>query len=248
LRKQFGKLAAIDNLHLSVEEGEIRGLIGPNGSGKSTFFNVCSGFLSPSKGKVLFKGEDITGLQPHAIAQKGLIRSFQQAIIWPDFTVMDTMRLALHMKSEVNPFETVLNTQSNRRKETQVDELAMELLKLMGMDQLKNQPARTLSHGYQRTLSFGIGAATRPPLLLLDEPVTALSPERRNKILDLVKQVRDTGSTVILIEHDMGAIFNICDRITVMNYGTKIAEGTPSEIRNNPVVISAYLGTKSNVT
>lgn len=248
LTKDFGGLRAINELDLDVREGKILGLIGPNGAGKTTLFNVISGFLPPTSGKVMFKGENITGLKPHVIARKGIVRTFQLMTLWPDFTVMDTMRVALDMKSGVGSFETLFNTPSTRRKENKVDERAMEILRFVGMDHLKDQVAGTLSHGYQRTLSLGIGVATSPPLLLLDEPVTALSPERTNDILDLVKQLRDAGSTVMLIEHNMRAIFNVCDRIAVVNYGNKIAEGTPAEIKDDPVVVSAYLGVRKDVT
>jgi ABC-type branched-subunit amino acid transport system ATPase component len=141
----------------------------------------------------------------------------------------------------------VFNTSSTRRKERNVDERAMEVLRFLGMDNLKDRIAKTLSHGYQRTLSLGIAVATAPPLLLLDEPVTALNPERTNNILELIKQLRDAGSTVMIIEHNMRAIFYVCDRIAVMNSGIKIAEGIPSEVRDDPVVVSAYLGVKKHV-
>jgi branched-chain amino acid transport system ATP-binding protein len=248
LTKNFGGLRAINELDLDVREGEILGLIGPNGAGKTTLFNVISGFFRPSSGEVIFKGENITGLKPHIIARKGIVRTFQLMTLWPDFTIMDTMRTALHMKSGFSPIGALFNTPSNKKKEKQVDERAIEVLRFLGMDHLKNQVARTLSHGYQRTLSLGISVATSPPLLLLDEPVTALNPERMHNILDLVKQVRHAGSTVMLIEHNMTAIFNVCDRIVAINYGNKIAEGTPDEIKDDPVVVSAYLGVKKGVT
>ncbi len=248
LTKHFGGLRAVSELDLDVIEGEILGLIGPNGSGKTTIFNVICGSLQPTGGKVMFKGENITGLKPHSIARKGVVRTFQLMTLWPDFTVMETMRVALHMKSKVKFWGAVFNTRSTMIREKKVNERAMEILKFVGMDHLKDQVAGTLSHGYQRTLSLGIGVATSPSLLLLDEPVVALSPERVNNILDLVKQVRDAGSTVIIIEHNMRAIFNVCDRIAVLNYGTKIAEGDPSEVKADPVVISAYLGVRKGVT
>ena len=248
LTKNFGGLRAIDELDLDVRQGEILGVIGPNGAGKTTLFNVISGFLHPTGGRVMFKGEDITGLKPHVIAQKGIVRTFQLMTLWANFSVMDTMRLALHMKSRLGFLGALLNTPPARRKEKGIDKVAMEILRFVGMDHLKDQVARTLSHGYQRTLSLAIGMATGAPLLLLDEPVTALSPERVNNILNLVKRLREAGSTVMIIEHNMRAIFNVCDRITVINYGTKIAEGTPSEVKEDPVVISAYLGVKKGVT
>jgi branched-chain amino acid transport system ATP-binding protein len=245
--KAFGGAIVVNNLDLQVNQGEILGLIGPNGAGKTTLFNIISGFLPLTSGKVIFKGENIAGFRPHIIAKKGIVRTFQLMNLWRDFTIMDTMRIALHMKSGVGFLGAVFDTPSTRRKERDVDEKAMEILKFLGMDNLKDRIAKTLSHGYQRTLSLGIAVATAPPLLLLDEPVTALNPERTNNILELVKQLRNAGSTVMIIEHNMRAIFYVCDRIAVMNYGIKIAEGIPSEVRDDPVVVSAYLGVKKHV-
>lgn len=248
LTKRFGGLTALADLDLNVQKGEILGLIGPNGAGKTTFFNVITGVLPPTSGKIMFKEENITGLKPHVIAQKGIARTFQHLILWQDLNVIDSMRVALNMTSGVGFWGALFGTSSTRRKEKNVDECAMEILRFVGMDHLKDQVAGTLSHGYQRTLSLAIGMAISPPLLLLDEPVTALSPERTNNILNLVKQLRDEGSTVMIIEHNMTAIFNVCDRIVAINYGRKIAEGTPSEIKEDPVVISAYLGVRKGVT
>jgi branched-chain amino acid transport system ATP-binding protein len=248
LTKHFGGLAAVNGLDLEVRDGEILGLIGPNGAGKTTVFNVVCGVFPPTSGKVLFRGEDVTGLKSHVIAQKGIVRTFQLMTLWPDLTVMETMRVALHMRSGIGFFGALFNIPSARRKEKQVEERATQVLKFVGMDHLKDQIAATLSHGYQRTLSLAISVATRPPLLMLDEPVTALSPERMSNILDLIKRLRDEGSTVLIIEHNMRALFNICDRIVVINYGNKIAEGTPSEVKDDPVVIAAYLGVKKGVT
>ena len=248
LTKDFGGLRVINELDLDVRQGEILGIIGPNGAGKTTLFNVISGFLAPTSGRVMFRGEDITGLKPHVIAQKGIVRTFQLMTLWPDLTVMDATRLALHMKSGFTFLGALFNNSSTRRKEKKVDERTMEISKFVGMEHLTNQVAGTLSHGYQRTLSLSIAAATGPPLLLLDEPVTALSPERVNTVLELVKKLRDAGSTVMIIEHNMRVIFHLCDRIAVINYGNKIAEGTPSQIKDDAVVISAYLGVKKGVT
>ncbi len=248
ITKRFGGLVAIDNLDLKVEEEEILGLIGPNGSGKSTCFNVITSFLPLTSGIIKFKEKYITGIKPHVIVRKGIGRTFQLMALWPDFTVLDSMQSALHMKSGIGSLGTLLNTPSTRRKEQMVDEKAMEVLNFLGMAHLKDQVAKTLSHGYQRTLSLGIAIVSSPQLLLLDEPVTALSPERRKNLMNLIKQLRDKGTTVIIIEHDMTAIFDVCDRVVVITHGRKIAEGSPAEIQKEPEVISAYLGTTEDVT
>jgi branched-chain amino acid transport system ATP-binding protein len=245
LTKYFGGLAALSDVGLEVHEGEILGLIGPNGAGKSTLFNVVAGVYRPNTGRVVFKGEDITGLKPHVIAGKGLIRTFQVFGIWPECSVIENIRIASHRTSGISVLGAILNTPSVRRKERFIDEQALEVMSWVGMDHLRDQEAGTLSHGYQKTLSLAIALTSRPPLLLLDEPVTDLSGERVATILDLLKQTRDAGSTVILIEHNMRAIFNICDRIVALSAGEKIADGTPTEVRENQDVITAYLGTRT---
>ena len=247
LSKEFGGLRAINKLDLDVQRGEILGVIGPNGAGKTTLFSVITGFLSSTSGTIVFDGENITGLAPHKIARRGIVRTFQKISLWRDFTVLDNMQVALHMKSEVGIPGSIANPPSIRKKEENVLERGMELLRFLGMDHLKDQVAGTLSHGYQKTLSFGIGAATAPPLVLLDEPVCALNPERVKNIMGLIRYLRDAGTTVMIIEHHMKAIFGVCDRIVVINYGNKIAEGRPSEIKEDPIVVSAYLGVKKRV-
>ncbi len=240
--KNFGGLRALDNVSLHVNRGEILGLIGPNGAGKTTLFNVISGIYRCDSGKVLFNGEDITGLRPDIVARKGIARTFQQMAIYRDFSVLDSMRAALHMKSRFSVFGGFFNTASYRQKETKVDEEAMKILEFVGMAHLIKQTSGTLSHGYQRTLILALGIASRPPLLLLDEPVTALNPERVARIMDLIKSVREQGTTIAIIEHNMKAIYNVCDRVIVLNAGQNIAEGTPNEIKENKEVIAAYLG------
>lgn len=246
--RYFGGLRAVDDLDVDVYGGEILGVIGPNGAGKTTLFNLLSGFLQPSQGKIFFKGEDITGLTPHTIAQKGLVRTFQHMPLWPDFSVIDTIRLALHKRSGIGTFESIFNTPSCRKKESRIDEIANEILEFIEMKHIRDNYANTLSHGYQRTLSLGIAIAVRPPMLLLDEPLAALNPERCSSIIRLIRQIRESGTTIMIIEHNMRAIFDLCDRISVISEGRKISEGSPNEIKDDPVVVSAYLGVKPNVT
>ena len=245
ITKYFGGLAALNDVDLEVHEGEILGLIGPNGAGKSTLFNVVAGVYRPNAGRVTFKGEDITGLKSYVIAGKGLIRTFQVFGIWPECSVIENIRIASHRTSEISVLGALFNTPSVRRKERLIDEHAMEVMSWVGMDHLRDQEAGTLSHGYQKTLSLAIALTSRPPLLLLDEPVTDLSGERVAAVLDLLRQIKDAGTTVVLIEHNMRAIFNVCDRIVALSAGEKIAEGTPTEVRENQDVITAYLGTRT---
>jgi len=248
LTKHFGGLVAVSDLHLDVTEGEILGIIGPNGAGKTTLFNIISGVYQPTRGRVIFKGKNITGRRPDQIARRGLVRTFQDLSVWQGLTVMDSMRAACHMVSGIGFFGTFFNTPHTRRNERAVDERAMEILRFVGMDHLKNQAAETTSHGWQRTLSLATGLASRPSLLLLDEPVTGLSPERVTAIMSLIDRVREQGTTIVIIEHNMRAIFGTCDRLVVLNYGTKIAEGSPPEIRENKDVIAAYLGATKGVS
>ncbi len=244
MTKNFGGLRVLDDVSLYVNKGEILGLIGPNGAGKTTLFNVISGVYKCNSGRVLFNGEDITGLKPHVIAKKGMVRTFQHMVLWRNFTVMENMRAALHMRSGFNPLEGIFSTPSYRKKEKRVNEEAMKILEFVGMTELKDQVAGSLSHGYRRTMALGIGAASEPLLLLLDEPVTALNPERVSHIMNLIRKARDDGTTIVIVEHNMRTIFDICDRIVVLNAGKNIAAGTPEEIRGNKEVIASYLGGK----
>lgn len=242
ISKHFGGISALTNVSLSINQGEILGLIGPNGSGKTTLFNLITGFYHCDKGKVLFKGEDITGQSPHIIAQKGIVRTFQHLALWRDLSVFDNVRIALLTKSGLNILSSLFKTPSYRSRKKRIEEKVMEILRFVGMEKRRDQPTDTLSHGYQRTLSLAIGLAASPPLFLLDEPVTALNPERVKHIMGLLNRLREQGSSILIIEHNMRAIFDTCDRIVVLNTGNNIAEGTPQEIRENKEVIAAYLG------
>jgi len=242
ITKRFGGLTAINQLSFDIHQGEILGLIGPNGAGKTTLFNVITGFYPPTEGKVLYKGEDITGFKPHKLVQMGIARSFQLTTLFDNLSVFQNVTMSRHLHTEGSFWGSLFHTPANREKEKATEERTMELLKLTGLDNQRNVLAKNLSHGYQKTLNFTITIGTGPELLMLDEPLCALNPERIAAIQRLIFTVRDKGITILVIEHNMKALFSVCDRIMVLDAGMKIAEGTPKEIGGNPEVIRAYLG------
>jgi branched-chain amino acid transport system ATP-binding protein len=242
LTKYFGGLAALTDLDLDVFDSEILGIIGPNGAGKTTLFNVVTGFSPPKSGKVIFKGEDITGLRPDQIAQKGISRSFQLSTLFSRSTVFDNVFMACHMNFKQPIWKAPLPFRSVRKEEAMLKQKVIEILDFTGLVLQKDKIAGNLSSGWQKALSLSMPLATNPKLLLLDEPVTTLSPDRVEMIMKLVTKVRDAGTTVAIIEHNMKAIMDYCDRIVVLAYGKVIAEGKAQEIRENKEVIEAYLG------
>lgn len=242
LTKRFGGVIAVHELDLAIERGEIVGLIGPNGAGKTTLFNVLSGFLSPTRGNVLFDGLDITGWKPHRIAGKGLVRTFQQNLLIPEMTVLQNIMLACHLSSRVNLLGVLLNMRSTRNNEEASLQDANEILGLLELRQVSDELAKNLPHGHQRMLGIGVALAARPRLLMLDEPATGLNAIEMSRQMAIIRQVRDRGTTVLLVEHHMQAVMNTCERIIVLDFGRKIAEGTPNEIAINERVIEAYLG------
>ena len=243
LRKQFGGLVAVNDLDLTVEEGEIRGLIGPNGSGKTTLFSLISGFLQPTRGKVIWRGKDITGKPAHSIVKEGLVRTFQLTTLLKDMTALENVVIGCHLHLGMGLFEQVFGSARKREKERAVVERASGLLKTMGIEAVADEPAGALPHGYQRVLNIAISLASKPKLLLLDEPTTGMNPVETQELMDKIKMLRDElGITMILVEHDMKAVMGNCERITVMDFGKKIAEGSPEEVCRNEHVIEAYLG------
>jgi branched-chain amino acid transport system ATP-binding protein len=242
LSKQFGGLDAISQLDLSVVDSEILGLIGPNGAGKSTLINVISGFFPSTRGKVMFDGRDITGLKAHEIARLGISRTFQAPTLFMGISVLDNVFTGYHMAYKTSIWKRLLRSPSALKEEGLLRQRAMEMLEFMGLASLKDELAANLPHGHQRILSVCIALAANPRLLLLDEPVTGMNASEIQTMMDLIRRIRDRGITIIVIEHNMQVVMNLCDRIVVLNYGRKIAEGLPSEIRGNKEVIEAYLG------
>jgi branched-chain amino acid transport system ATP-binding protein len=244
LTKQFGGLSAISNLNITVNKGEYLGLIGPNGAGKTTLFNLITGFLHPTKGSLNFEGKNITNNSPHKIAGLGIVRTFQANNLFPDYTVLENVSLSCHLHARINWLESVLRTRRNARKEKDILQRCRTILDSVGMSGFTQVQAGSLAHGYKRLLGIAIALAAEPKLLLLDEPLSGMNPVEVNETLKVIDKLWKSGVTVLLIEHNMRATMSVCQRIVVINFGRKIAEGSPEEIKNNEAVIQAYLGVR----
>jgi len=242
LTKHFGGLSAVTEFDMNINSGEVVGLIGPNGAGKTTVFNLITGFIPPTKGQIKFDQVDITGRATHSIAAKGIVRTFQQNAFLPDLTVLQNVLTSCYLHPKSGVWEAIFNAPSYRNKEQKALNHAMEIIEFLGLDSVRDELAKNLPHGYQRLIGIAIALSASPKLLLLDEPLAGMNANEVNDTLVFINKIRSAGTTVLLVEHNMRAVMKICDRVVVINFGRKIAEGLPHEIKRNRDVIEAYLG------
>ena len=247
LQMKFGGVTAIAGLDLTVEKGEIRGLIGPNGAGKTTFFNACSGRYPISAGEIHYRGEKISGLKPHQIAKKGLVRTFQHVTLFRSFSLLKNVMAGNYLHAQHSYLGSLFRSGATRAAEARSEARAREILEFVGLGALMGQEAATLAHGHQKMLGIAVALAAEPKMLLLDEPCAGMNSDESREMIHLVRRIRETGITIMLIEHDMKVVMGLCDRITVLNFGTEIADGTPEEVRASAQVREAYLGSQANV-
>ena len=239
---RFGGVLALDQVSFTLREGEIFGLIGPNGAGKTTCFNAMTGVYRPSGGEIRFRGDVVTGRKKHEITRMGIARTFQNIRLFPEMTALENVMVGADAHHQTSVVSALLRLPRFWREEREGRETSMELLRFVGIEHRYGNVSRNLSYGEQRRLEIARALATRPKLICLDEPAAGFNPTEKEDLLGLIRKIRDTGVTVLLIEHDMRLVMGVCDRIVVLEFGRKIAEGAPTEVRDDPAVVAAYLG------
>ena len=242
LTKYFGGLAAVSQVGMSVDDGQIVGLIGPNGAGKTTIINLISGFLRPSGGSIIFDGENITDKKPHLVAKLGIGRTFQIVPLFSEFTTLQNVVASFYLSADSSLWGSIFRTSTYCEREKYILSQAAENLQLVGLGGVRDELAKNLPHGYQKMLGLARALSVKPKLLLLDEPMAGMNPDEINLALRAIDRVHAQGTTILLVEHNVAVVMSICERIIAINYGQKIAEGSPEEVKKNEDVIRAYLG------